>query len=340
MPKINQNFIKATFYLYATEQDALNGVNAGGTGFIVSVKTGENGLAYYGITNRHVLLSGSSVVRLNTKEGSVDTFVFDPSDWELHPTAAVDVAAIPLALNSTHQVSSIFEDFFIEEGRHSFEVGDDTFMIGLFVDHEGREVNRPLARFGNISMLASKNAKIANQEAFIVDMHSRSGFSGSPVFAYRTFGSDLNDGVYDNLAIDLRPIEHQIQRALERSGGLQRGMMQSEIWTRARTTPDVVLLGIHFGQFPERWEVKQIEQVSREDLAPEKNFTNYVVGLSGMTCVVPAWKIREVLDLPVFLNQRKAAAESAKNQSIPEFTLGSTPTQDADPPVDEKPTTG
>src|SRR5205823_82762 len=68
--------------------------------------------------------------------------------------------------------------------------------IGLFVDHDGVTTNVPSARFGNISMLPNKNATIEQPtnyrgESYVVDMHSRTGFSGSPVFVYRTFGSDL-----------------------------------------------------------------------------------------------------------------------------------------------------
>jgi hypothetical protein len=55
-------------------------------------------------------------------------------------------------------------------------------MIGLFVDHEGMERNNPLARFGNISMVASKSTKVMRvtrdgrqilQISHSVDMHSK-----------------------------------------------------------------------------------------------------------------------------------------------------------------------
>src|ERR1700730_10815269 len=52
------------------------------------------------------------------------------------------------------------------------------------------------ARFGNISLLASDDAPIEqpNQQrrpSHIFDMRSRPGFSGSPVFVYRTPSGDL-----------------------------------------------------------------------------------------------------------------------------------------------------
>jgi hypothetical protein len=80
--------------------------------------------------------------------------------------------------------------------RAGITIGEDTFMIGLFASHHGGDWNTPSARFGNISMLASKFAPVAmengsKQPCHLVDTHSRGGFSGSPVFAYRTNGADL-----------------------------------------------------------------------------------------------------------------------------------------------------
>ena len=63
------------------------------------------------------------------------------------------------------------------------------------------------------------------------------------------------------------------------------------------------LLGIHWGQFPERWELRDGAKLaeSREDLIVEGG---YVEGMSGMTCVIPAWQIMEVLDMPILKKLR------------------------------------
>lgn len=76
------------------------------------------------------------------------------------------------------------------------------------------------------------------------------------------------------------------------------------------------MLGIHFAQFPEQWEIvsgatKAQREVSSVPLVTEGG---YVKGLSGMTCVLPAWIILEVLNSPKLKAQRDAAddAEQAR----------------------------
>jgi hypothetical protein len=72
------------------------------------------------------------------------------------------------------------------------------------------------------------------------------------------------------------------------------------------------LLGIHWGQFPERWELRNgaPAEESRRDLITEGA---YVQGMSGMTCVIPAWHIREVLDMPKLRELRQAATATDDN---------------------------
>lgn len=61
----------------------------------------------------------------------------------------------------------------------------------------------------------------------------------------------------------------------------------------------LALLGIHYSQFPEAWEiVERQKRPETEGQTPLIVEGKYVKGLSGMTCVLPAWRIREVLDLP------------------------------------------
>jgi hypothetical protein len=65
-----------------------------------------------------------------------------------------------------------------------------------------------------------------------------------------------------------------------------------------------MLLGIHRGQFPEEWKIIEKKAVNEESksLVVEGNV---VTGLSGMTCVVPADRILDVLDLPELKMQRE-----------------------------------
>lgn len=295
MPKINQQVINSVFYLYETESDARSGANAQGTGFVAAVELRNGRQAYYAVTNRHVIENapGAPVIRLNLTDGGVDIFALDPSDWTYHP-GSEDLAATQIDLDDRrHAVSAIPERLFVNQSFVDLSVGEDVFMVGLFVDHEGHETNNPLARFGNIAMLAKDGAPVEGHARFIVDMHSRSGYSGSPVFAYRTFGSDLTAIYGENAAIEL-----DLAGAME----LSRRESTAQVNTRIRTQPMFVFLGVHKGQFPENWPI------DGGDLTDRNARRGQVVrGVSGMTVVIPAWRIHELLNQTKFADAREEA---------------------------------
>lgn len=190
MPKIPQAVIKSVFYLYRSREDAIAGKNPAGTGFIVQSDGNANGYpsdygVYFGVTNWHVAVrDGASTIRLNTLDGGTDVIEFGPEEWQFIP-GKYDVAAIPLKLDANvHDVAAISEYMFADEPSHgrgaSIGVGEDAFMIGLFLDHDGVSINIPSARFGNVSMLPNSKATIRQPtsydgESYVVDMHSRTG---------------------------------------------------------------------------------------------------------------------------------------------------------------------
>jgi hypothetical protein len=68
--------------------------------------------------------------------------------------------------------------------------------------------------------------------------------------------------------------------------------------------PMLMLLGVHTGQFPEWWDMRNAEAAENET----ESFSNAQVrGLSGMTRVAPAWGIRQILDAPKLRGRREAA---------------------------------
>jgi hypothetical protein len=252
----------------------------------------------------------------------MDVIELGPEDWQFLP-GKYDVAAVPVSLDAKiHVVSAIPTSIFAHPPRgfgQEIGVGEDVFMIGLFIDHDGMTTNVPSVRFGNISMLPSSKATIEQPtgfrgESYVVDMHSRSGFSGSPVFAYRTFGSDLTETgghPFDDLRIDNFNRLH--------SGSPFSGRLKTEALFQ--------FIGIHWGQFPERWELREkssLKEANRRDLIVKGA---YVEGMSGMTCVVPAWQIMEVFDMPELKGPREAffaaSAERLKRRMAPKVESGS-----------------
>lgn len=290
MPRIPSEVLYSPFYLYHSVEDAKVGTNFGGTGFFVGYPTGES-LApslVYAVTNWHVAVrDGASVIRVNKIGGGVDILEFDPSEWEFPPNGA-DIAVIPhnrLPLReSRHEIVALGLDVFLTKAdvaNLGVGAGDDVFMIGRFVDHDGAARNEPAARFGNISVMpqiVSQPTGANNRYSFILDVHSRSGYSGSPVFVYRTYGSDLTTG-------DLRigdPSSHFIK-----------------------------LLGIHWGQFPEQWEIKEKKKTVIGEVFAHAD-KRYIEGMSGMTMAVPAWDLREFLDMKKFQDLRNEAIEQIR----------------------------
>lgn len=190
-------------------------------------------------------------------------------------------------------------------------VGDDVFMLGLFVDHSGLTTNVPSARFGNISMLPSQDAPIKQpnkfmRESYVVDMHARTGFSGSPVFMFRTFGSDLTTDKHriDRLTLSFPNYPLKDKHEVDAEDAV----------AELRTL--FYFLGILWGQFPEEWELKQgaLKQRKLSHAIPPGA---YIEGFSGLSCVVPSWDIEEVLNLPKLKQMREDMARATPERVVP-----------------------
>lgn len=298
--------------------DAEKGINPGGTGFLVGHGGGifNRQLTFYAVTNWHVACSGgNSIIRINRPNGGVQIIELDPSEWQFIPYKS-DIAVVAVEPDIIQgRVSYIPEALFAEQSdvhteqlRNIF-VGDDTFMIGMFFDHQARNKNISAARFGHISMLPDPEALVKQEteyrgQCFVVDMHSRTGFSGSPVFAFRTFGSDLGDGRQSKVQWDV-PLNYQYKPGEAELRGFPEGR---DGMVRIRN--QLKLIGIQCGQFPELWPVKgerlTIPKPENVDFLPHGE---YIDGVSGMTCVIPAWEVMEVLNLPVFQDLRAKKAQ-------------------------------
>jgi hypothetical protein len=157
---------------------------------------------------------------------------------------------------------------------HEIWAGADVFMVGRFVDHEGRTTNMPAVRFGNISVMpvgGILQPTGSDLESYILDVHSRTSYSGSPVFVYCTIGEDLRRGS----ALQLSPMAQFVR-----------------------------MLGIHWGQFNETWVVTPIGKVRAASSSAKNQRQRRFIGraeihgLSGMTCAVPSWALLELLDDP------------------------------------------
>jgi len=291
MPRLNSKIFDCVFYLYRRNPKTGEVEGPFGTGGIY-VRMSKNLPAfhhYYGVTNWHVSHNaGASIIRINTKDGKTRFLEYDPIDWQFMP-GADDLSAVDITddlSNETDQTNVNPEDGFVTPDiikRFEIGPGEDIFMGGLYPNHHGGDRNKPCARFGNIAMMPDEKSLVKQpnniwRPSYLADMRSRTGFSGSPVFIYRT--------PQDNLNVVWRDLHKRVFHPA--------GDDLYEIKDRF-----LAILGVHCGQF---WENLK---VATSDGSPERlgdpiqeGDDLYVQG--AMTIIVPAWRISELLNLEVF----------------------------------------
>jgi hypothetical protein len=237
MPRISDMLVKAVVYLYPSMADAENAVVDGATGFFVGVPFEQkiNDVLYqhiYLVTNEHVASKGIKAARLNLKDGTSQCGLISDDAWLFHPDGD------DLAVASVHINLEVFDQLYVPSSmfltkefiaEHDIGLGDEIFMVGRFKYHEGRKRNNPSARFGNIAQMPDEGLSVkrtanytALQEAFLVEMRSIGGYSGSPVFIY------------------LPPLTHRMTKEAR--------PLSSAFYTK--------LLGVDFGHLPTQEPIK------------------------------------------------------------------------------------
>lgn len=271
--RIPDDLLDFCVYLYPTEAAAQSGSIAGGSGILLGThSTNAAGMSHtYVVTNAHVIANlATPVLRINRTDGSrSEPYPTDAKDWL--PGQPDDLSALPMGLLPTSS-SLDFDEWGAtpeELAEHNFGAGDDVFMVGRLTVQRGRESerNRPVVRFGNLALMPGEPVRDGRNvpvEAFLVDMRSRSGFSGSPVFGEIPPGS-------------LR---------------FKDGLASSEA---ATFTATYWLLGIDTGHIEHRPFVCEPSSMSADGWEPVQPARTVKVS-SGIAIVAPAWRVRELLD--------------------------------------------
>lgn len=287
--------------MYGSERDATDGANWGGSGFLIGVSSRVNPshesftrTHLYAVTNDHVI-HRCPVIRLVKANGDPYVLPGTDADWQSHPDgddiAIRSLGAVPGGQFWCFGADTILSRAVIDQ--ESIGPGDDCLMIGRYINPELRQFDRPAVRFGNLSMmpeLINQPLRAFEQESFLVDMRSQSGFSGSPVVAYfEELGwrnlPPLPDEVEDDPAAKRRALQ-------ERVAGRPLSGLVSKMW----------LLGIDWGHLPVFGDVVDgTKKVGRMSVS------------TGMAAVVPAWKLLDLLHEEGIVKTRdKAEKELAK----------------------------
>jgi hypothetical protein len=287
-------------FIYPSEADALAGAPYGATGFLMQVNPSE-GLPpaaghLYIVTNAHVIESGGEFVRFNIKAGGVSVQQIPHDGWFLHPDGD-DLALAPVGPPDALQTANV--PFEMAATPDLFETqilgpGDEAFFIGRFVNRDGKSSNIPTARFGSIAQVGGdpiyQSGRGFRQDSILVECHSLSGFSGSPVFAYRA--ANIRTGA--NLVASTH----------------LRSAPDDSLWVHPQLA-QVYLIGVDWGSDPWTADVR--------DKGTDKPVRNeYVRASSGMACVVPAWKLRGALDHPDLIEFRRVRENIWRSMSAEE----------------------
>lgn len=201
MPRIPDQLQLSVAFLYQDIEEARSGVAMGGTGFFVRrQKARSSESVQYLITNSHVAQAADRTVRVKNNDGSWNFHEIRSSDWLIHPKGD-DISAVVLPSQQSWAVTALdWNNLAITQPRMdelNMGVGDEVFMLGRFISHGGLQLNQPLARFGNIAMMPGqliRDGRGLDVEAFLVEMRSHSGFSGSPVFVHMGPGTYRGNG--------------------------------------------------------------------------------------------------------------------------------------------------
>jgi hypothetical protein len=300
MPRIENQFLDVVFYLYPSQDAAEVGEAIGGTGFLVFRPSDElAGKGYvYAVTNRHVVRDcASPIVRLNTKEGVKRVLPLTGEHWWDHPTDDLSVAHLGGINPEIYQYSVVKTSSFLTEkiiDEEDIGPGDEVFMAGRFVNHEGKQRNLPLLRFGNISMMPYEpilDDRGYEQESYLVEVRSLAGFSGSPVFVY-----------IPSFTIRPKDLDKLNQGQPVFTGDTQISMRGP--W----------LLGVHNCDLPFREPVKQLFKLTNGSV--ETLDTEYVAySNSGQMTVIPSWRLLDFIDNDErFVMARKETDEKFSKQ--------------------------
>jgi hypothetical protein len=334
MPRLNQNFLDGVFFVYGTDPQS-GKYGPSGTGVLVGHRA--RGVAFnvyrhvYAVTCHHVISHCGHDIRINTKDGKSRTIEIEPHEWEFIP-GGPDLAAVDVTerlFSARQQVAvcppQMFADReFIEQAEVG--AGEDGFMLGLFADHPGKERNLIAARFGNLSLLADETEplKHPNQNrhpAHLFDMRSRPGFSGSPVYIYRTPAGDLRNATErGEVEIHRRQMLQEAQRrgAITPFGAGTGLVTEGDYEIRNNTF--MMLLRIHAGQYHDRVTVKKAPAI-RAELDVTITEGDKLSVPNSIAVVVPAWEIPILLNLEAFRKQRDAREAEDKrrhNETMPQ----------------------
>jgi len=264
-------------------------IKYGGTGFIVAVKGDHDNAYLHLVTAKHVAkaVEGAPfVIGINTKRGEKAILDADLESggmkWWYHPAEpdAVDAAVTMFAPARYEEldIEWVFEAMFTNPAlmtEKGIGIGDEIAIVGLFTAFSGQKRHFPIVRIGNLAMLPTERIPVEGfdpMEAYLAEVRSLKGLSGSPVFVRETL----------NLIV-----------GSEKGGKAEKHLAGCG---------QIHFLGLISGHWdlPKIYEPDQIKPVNM-----------------GVSIVVPAHKIMEVVNHPELVEMRKQYDKKYHEEASP-----------------------
>jgi hypothetical protein len=333
MPRLGSVVEKTVFFLYALDPKTGKRVGPRGTGVLIGLppdsgELGSSATHYYAVTCQHLAPGGACILRLNTVDGKSRFIKTEADDWKWIPKGD-DIAALDVTEyldRSKDAFSFIPQDLFLTKefiAQVELGIGEDGFMLGLFAEIPGQRRNLIAARFGNVSLLADDDTPVKQgheirRPSHIFDIRSRPGFSGSPVFVYRTPTGDLRSAAHYRPPDRVRVMTEVVQDNPDDEA------RWNAFVTEQSKNQFIRILGIHTAQY--RDTVKAIK--TGKTAAEGENLILHGDKLSmpnSMTVIAPAWEILKLLNHPDFKEQRqqremRMVRKQKPNEPEPEST--------------------
>jgi hypothetical protein len=291
MPAIEPTLLNCSFFVYPNKVAAENGERTGGSGFFVRMQAAVDPYWHlYAVTNDHVIRRNPTpYLRVNTHGPAFDTIPTNREWWTRSP--ADDLAVLSITLDPEHAWNAVNIDDFVTRERMQkmtglpIGPGDDVAMIGRFISHAGVARNKPTVRFGNIAMSADPFEPV----------EIGTDADGNPVMQEAFLVECRSLGGFSGSPVLVYPSTH-------------RGRFTFE------STIGPYLLGVDCAHVATWKPVCQSK-------GPTTAISNMWVDTnSGISAVIPAWRLRTILEQEPFVSQRKKDDEELQQKQPAEVT--------------------
>jgi hypothetical protein len=191
MPRVPDDIVQSVVYVYPNRGAAEKREILGGSGVLLSMplNASPDWVTMYVLSNSHVVRDFESpAILVNTADGKTDILEIHNCRW-VHHQDGYDLAVAPIKPTEAHQFKCVPVDWLLTEDQvkqYDIGPGDEVFMVGRFVNEEGRRQIIPSVRFGHIAMMPTEPtlATMALGEQILIECLSIPGYSGSPVFLF------------------------------------------------------------------------------------------------------------------------------------------------------------